>query len=98
MGQTIKVIEPLSEVFYEITKQFEVQTENGDQYLFRITESSKYGEDDFLYMPNGEDDYIGVWGQDNEYSEEVQQIGAKLLEGYYQNMYDEEGEFDIDEI
>jgi len=98
MGQKIKVIEPLSEVFFEVIKQFEVETENGDQYLFRITESNKYGSDDFLYKPKGEDDYLGTWGQDNEYTEEVIELGNKLLEGYYSGMYEDEGEFDIDDL
>ena len=98
MGQKIKVIDPQREISFLIVKQFEVETENGDQYLFHITESDKYGEEEFLYKPKGEDDYIGFWGQDNEYSEEVMEIGNKLLQGYYSNMYDDEGEFDIDEI
>jgi hypothetical protein len=98
MGQKIKIIQPVEEVGFVITKQFEVETENGDQYLFQIVESNKFGEEEFLYKPNGEDDYIGMWGQDNDYPEEVQEIGAKLLEGYYESFYDQDGEFDIDEI
>jgi hypothetical protein len=98
MGQKIKVIDPLSEVFFEVTKQFEVETENGDQYLFRMTESSKYANDEFLYKPKGEDDYLGHWGQDNDYPEEVRELAARLLEGYYMGMYDIEGEFDIDDL
>jgi len=43
MGQKIKVIEPTREVSFIITKQFEVETENGDQYLFQVVDSNKFG-------------------------------------------------------
>jgi hypothetical protein len=98
MGQKIKVIEPTSEVSFIITKQFEVETENGDQYLCQIVDSNKFGEQEFLYKPKGADDYEGSWGQDNEYPEDVQELGEKLLENFWNGYFDEEGEFDLNEL
>ena len=98
MGQKIKVIEPTSEVSFIITKQFEVETENGDQYLCQIVDSNKFGEQEFLYKPKGSDDYEGHWGQDNDYPEDVQELGEKLLENFWNGWFDEEGEFDSDEL
>ena len=97
MGQKIKVIEPVTEISFVSTKQFEVETENGDQYLFQISDSNKYGEEEFLYKPKDEIDYIGHWGQDNDYPEDVQELGKTLLELYWNGMYDIEGEFELDE-
>jgi hypothetical protein len=98
MGQKIKVITPTSEVSFIITKQFEVETENGDQYLFQVVDSNKFGEQEFLYKPKGADDYEGHWGYPNEYPDDVRELGEKLLENFWDGWFDEEGEFDVDEL
>lgn len=98
MGQKIKVIEPVNEVSFIITKQFVVESENGDQYLCQIVDSNKFGEQEFLYKPNGADDYLGHWGQDNEYPETVKELGQKFLDNYWNGWFDEECEFDSDEL
>jgi hypothetical protein len=98
MGQKIKVISPATEVSFVITKQFEVETENGDQYLFQIVDSNKFGEQEFLYKPKGADDYEGHWGYSNDYPEEVQELGNKLLNNYYDGWFDEEVEIDLDDL
>jgi hypothetical protein len=97
MGQKIKVIEPTSEISFVVTKQCEVETENGDQYLIQITDSNKYGEEEFLYKPKDADDYEGHWGQDNDYSDEVQEMGRKLIAGYWDGLFDDEGVVELDE-
>lgn len=37
-------------------------------------------------------------GQNNQYSDEVKELGQKLLDNFWDGWFDEEGEFDIDEL
>lgn len=100
MGQKIKVIEPSHEIWFEVTKQFEVELENGTRILYRVTENNKYGEEDYLVKPKGADDYVNHWGYpyEGEDSEEIKEIAEKLLSAYYDGALDYEGEeIDLEE-